>query len=168
MLARRWTLLYDYQVMANFDNERRKYPRYDTDLEVYYQVKYDIRTRVEYQVLEGAGAHEVPKRYPGVCRNVSVEGLCFVSKHKLERGDILYLEVYGHNAQEPVKMEGRVCWSYALPGEDTEKELFHTGLQLITVTGKSVADSIYFDKKYKVMWSDTLESLFGNFSSLKK
>jgi hypothetical protein len=154
--------------MTKFEPDRRKYPRYDTDLEVYYQVKYDIRTRVEYRVIEGPGAEGVPKKYAGICRNVSVEGLCFVSKHKLERGDVLSLEVYGPSAKEAVKMEGRVCWSVALPGEDDKKKLFHTGIQLTVVRDKSVADSIYFDKKFKVMWSEALESLFGNFSHLKK
>lgn len=146
--------------------DRRRYPRYGTDLEVYFQVKYDIKTRVEYRVVGPSGRGEAAPKRRGVCENVSAEGLCFVSDIKLARGDLLFLEVYGPSIKKPVGMEGRVCWSDELPADDKHVTRFHTGLQLVMVNEKSVADSVYFDKKYKVMWSAVLDSLFGNFSAL--
>ena len=154
--------------MGKFDIERRKYPRYDTELKVYFQVKYDIKTRVEFEVVESVHPEGVAHKYSGLCNNVSVEGLCFVSKKRLEKGDILLIEVYEPAVKKPVRMEGQVRWSEKLPGGDEKEDAFHTGVQLISVGNKPVSDSVYFDKKYKVMWSAVLESLFGTFAAMKK
>ena len=62
--------------MDKFNIERRKYLRYDTEMKVYFRVKYDIETRVKFKVLKGEPTH----KYSGLCKNVSVEGLCFVSQ----------------------------------------------------------------------------------------
>ena len=146
--------------------ERRKYLRYDTEMKVYFQVKYDIKTRVEFRILEeeweGLSAH----KYSGLCSNVNVEGLCFVSNKKLNKGDLLLLDVYEPIVKGPVRMEGEVRWSQKNPGKAGEKDAFRTGVRLIEVNGKSVADSIYFDRKYKIAWSAVLESLFGNFAAM--
>lgn len=154
--------------MGKSDIERRKYSRYDTELKVYFQVKYDIKTRVEFEVVESTHKDDVAHKYSGLCKNVSVEGLCFVSKKKLEKGDILMIEVFEPAVKNPVRMEGQVRWSERLPGEDEKEGVFHSGIQLISVGGKPVSDSIYFDKKYKIMWSAVLDSLFGTFAAMKK
>ena len=154
--------------MGKFDIERRKYPRYDTELKVYFQVKYDIKTRVEFEVVESIHPDDVAHKYSGLCNNVSAEGLCFASKKRLEKGDILLIEVYEPAVKNPVRMEGHVRWSERLPGDDEKEGVFHTGVQLISVGNKLVSDSVYFDKKYKVMWSAVLESLFGTFAAIKK
>lgn len=150
------------------DKERRKYPRYDAELKVYFRVKYDIKTRVEFEVLESSHKDEIAHKYSGLCKNVSAEGLCFASSKKLTEGDILLLEVYEPAVRTPVKMEGQVRWSKKLVRKAGEKEMYHTGLQLVTVNGKSVGDSVYFDKKYKIMWSAVLDSLFGTFAAVMK
>ena len=36
----------------------------------------------------------------------------------------------------------------------------------MSVKGKSVVDSIHIEKKYRVVWSNVLESLFGNFAAM--
>jgi len=150
------------------EEERRKYPRYDAELQVYFRVTYDIKTRVEFEVLESSHKDELRHKYSGLCKNVSAEGLSFSSNKKLTEGDILLLEVYEPAVRTPVKMEGQVRWSKNIPGKNGGKKVFRTGLKLISVNGRSVGDSIYFDKKYKIVWSAVLDALFGTFAAVMK
>jgi hypothetical protein len=144
---------------------RRKYPRYDTELKVYFELKYDIETRVEFKVIASTHKENHFHKYSGLSKNVSVEGLCFVSKKKLEKGDVLIIDVYEPKVKGPIVMEGQVRWSKKAPDGAKEKDMFYTGIKLISVNGKLVSDSVYFDKKYNVVWSVVLDSLFGNFSA---
>lgn len=148
--------------------ERRKYSRYNTELEVYFRVKYDITTKVKFRILKNSREGRVTHKYSGLCKNVSAQGLEFVSGKKLRKGDILLLDVYEPVVKHPVKMEGKVCWSRRLPAKTKEKYIFYTGVILLSVMGKPVADSIHFDKEYNVMWSAALESLFGSFAAMVK
>jgi len=154
--------------MKNIDIDRRRYPRYDTEMGVYFKVKYDIKTRVKFQVMASRHEDNIPHKYFGLCRNVSVEGLCFDSNKKLDKGDILMLEVFEPSVKNPIEMEGEVRWSKKCSGEVNGEKKFRTGVHLISVNDKLIADSIYFDKKYKVAWSAVLDSLFGTFAAMKK
>jgi len=146
--------------------ERRKYPRFDTDLTVYFRVKYDIKTRIEFQVVGNHRKEGVAPKYSGTGRNVNVEGMCFVSKKKLEKGDLLELEVYEPGLKKPVMAEARVKWSKKLPRKAEEEDAYYTGVQLLKVNDRNVSDSVYFDQKYHVAWSAVLEALFGSFARL--
>jgi hypothetical protein len=154
--------------MRNSDQDRRRFPRYDTEVKIYFHLEYDIQTKVKFKVL--ASDHKGPDehRYSGVSKNASAEGLCFISKKKLKIGDLLFIEVYEPKVKRPVKMEGEVRWSHKVTGPDKRKYLYITGVQLSLVNGKSVADSIYYDKKYKIVWSEVLDSLFGTFAAAIK
>jgi hypothetical protein len=154
--------------VKNIDRERREYPRYDTEVKIYFHLKYDIQTRVKFKVLVSNHKASDSHKYSGLSKNVSAEGLCFISKKKLEKGDLLFIEVYEPKVKGPVKMEGQVRWSRKLPGKTRAKDAYFTGVRIILVDNKLVSDTIYFDKKYKVMWSTILESLFGNFAATLK
>jgi len=154
--------------MENSDINRRKYPRYNTEMEVYFKVRYDINIRVEFRVIEGQHEGDIASKHFGLCNNVSVEGLLVVSKKHLAKDDLLMLEVYAPIMKSPVRMEGQVRWSEKCPGPIKEHDMFYTGIQVVMVNGKTVIDSIYFDRKHQVIWSVILESLFGNFDTLKK
>lgn len=145
-------------------SERRKYPRYDTELKLYYNVKYELKMRVIFRVMGSAMKSLVMHRYSGVSKNISAEGLCFVSKKRLKAGDILQLEVYAPNSKVPVKMEGEVRWCTDGDG----KNMFQTGVKLTSVNGRSVMETIYFDKEYKVVWSEVLNAIFSNFAAMIK
>jgi hypothetical protein len=146
---------------------RRKYPRYDIEMEVYFKVRYDISIRVEFHVIESRQEGNAVSKYFGLCNNVSVEGMLVVSKKHLAKDDLLILEVYDPIGKNPVKMEGQVRWSERCPGPSKEQDVFYTGVQVVTVNDRAVLDSIYFDRKHQVVWSAILESLFGNFDTLK-
>ncbi len=146
--------------------ERRKYTHYDTELKINFQVKYDINTKVRFRVVENFGKRVSGHKYSGICENVSAQGLCFAAGKKMKKGDLLMLSVYPPNSKRPVKMEGQVRWSRKLPGREKGRFNCHTGVLLVAVNGKSLADSIYFDEQYDVIWSAALNSLFGSFAAM--
>jgi hypothetical protein len=148
--------------------ERREYPRYDTEVKIYFHIQYDIETKVKFKILSSVMKSVKEHKYSGLSLNASAAGLCFVSKKKLKKGDILFIEVFEPKIRRPVKMEGEVRWSHKIAGRPGDAKKYDTGVRLILVNGKSVADSVYFDKKYKIMWSIVLESLFGSFAAAIK
>ncbi len=151
------------------EKDRRKSNRFDTEVKIYFDIPYDIETKVEYRI-EGQGEQnkqeDSSKKYLAISRNVSTEGICFISKHKLEVDTALSLEVFVPSSKEPVHMKGSVRWSKpGLPNEKSECQ-FESGVKLTEVEGDSVFESIYFDETYKVEWSVVLQSILGNFRIL--
>jgi hypothetical protein len=143
--------------------DRRKYERYDTEVKIYFRVNYDIKTKVKFQLLNNLGEKLLSEKYFGISRNVGAEGMRFSSNKKLNRGDVLYIEVYLPRQKQPVCMTGEVRWSKEISPYPVKKYKFDTGVKLIDILGKPVAKSIYFDKKHSIVWSIVLESIFGNF-----
>ena len=148
--------------MKKFDKERRKYYRYDTEMKIYFRVSYDVQTKVTFQVIDG----DKSKRYSGISKNISVEGIYFVSEKELKEGDKLLIEINTPKMKVASLMEGEVRWSHKVLDDPKYSDMFHTGVKIITVDGESVADSIYHDKKYAVDWSIVLESVFGSFNEM--
>lgn len=146
--------------------ERRRYARYATELEVRYSFVYDIKTLVKFQIKDRQTGQALSRKYSALSKDVSIEGLCFTSGKRLEKGDLLHLEVYVPGAKEPVAMEGSVAWSQAASLEPQDENKFDTGVQLFSVQGKGVPGSVFFDEANKVYWSVVLESIFGSFKEL--
>lgn len=142
--------------------ERRKYDRYVTEAEIYFRVTYDLKTKVEFQLVKNDKKHTLSKKYSAISKNVSAEAMCFACKHKLRKGDFLHLEVYLPSERKPIIMHGEVVWSQTARA----RQMFDTGVKLITVSGTSVKESIHFDSTHHVTWSVVLESVFGNFRKL--
>ena len=150
-------------------NEQRKYTRYDTELKVYFDYAYDVETKVKYQLVDKYKGKILPKKYSAITHNVSAEGLSFTSRKQLKKDDYLSLEIYLPIAKTAVRMQGQVRWSHKTPASITtpdSNDIYLTGIQLIMVNEKPVAKSIHYDNEYQVIWSDVLESIFGNFRSL--
>lgn len=145
--------------------ERRLYQRYDTEVKLHFHVKYDMETKVKFKILVSNHRGETTHIYSGISKNASVEGLCFVSRKKLRKGDLLFMEVFEPKVKGPVRMEGQVRWSCKLTGKAGEEGEYFTGVRIILVNNELVTDTIYFDKKYKIVWSAVLDSLFGKFSA---
>jgi len=149
--------------MKKSNDERRKYERYDTEAEIYFHVTYEVKTKVEFQILESKSSDTIlSRKYIAISRNVSAEAICFCSEKQLKTGDMLFMEVYLPSEKKPIHMEGQVRWSCATK----QKDRFDTGVKLNTVNGKPVHGSIYFDEENKVVWSAVLDSVFGNFRKL--
>lgn len=154
--------------MKKAGEERRKYPRYDTEAKIYFHVEYALETKVKFEVLGGRHKVHEGHKYWGLGKDASAEGLGFIAKKKLAKGDLLYIEVYEPKVSAPVVMEGEVRWSKKLPGKHEGKNIYHTGVRVLVVNARSVAESIYFDKRYKIVWSAVLDALFGSFAAARK
>lgn len=148
----------------NQPEEKRKYQRYDTEVKLYFHLlPYDIQTKIEYQLLDKNNKKISPK-HAAVSKNVSVEGLSFISGQELKLGDYLDIEIFLPDAPDPVRMEGEVRWSRSLG----EGKGFQTGVLLKKVNKKPIPETIYFDPEYKVNWSIVLESVLGKFKDIAK
>ena len=94
--------------------ERRRYQRYDTQMRVFFRVQYDIHTKIKFQIIDATRNKKSLRKYNGISKNISVEGLCFTSRKQLTPHDILLLELYVPHAKRPVRMEYRLGVQMAL------------------------------------------------------
>ena len=154
--------------MRKFRKERRKYSRYDTEVKIYFRVHYSLKTKVKFQLINKDGEKFLSKKYFGLSKDISVEGLRFSSAKKLDKGNQLYLEMYLPRRREPVWMIGEVRWSEQLSPHTKPPYKYDTGVKLTSIMGEPVSGSIYFDKKYKVFWGSVLNYAFGSFGKLKQ
>ncbi len=144
--------------------EKRKYERYDAQVRLYFDLPFDVETKVKYQLLDKDHKKTISRKYAALSKNVSAEGVSFVSARPLKKGDYLNLEIYLPNTSEPVRMEGEVCWSKDVHGDKN----FQTGILLKTVNGKPVQETIHFDQEYKVNWSIVLDSILTKYKNIVK
>ena len=150
--------------MKKNPEEKRKFERFKTETKVFFQVVFDVKTRIDFQVMDKETGKFLSRRYSALSKNVSVEGLSFCCGHKLNIGDLLLLEVEVQGYKNLIRMEGQVKWSLA-NSDDPNK--FDTGVKLLTVDGKAVPKTFYRDENNEVVWSAVLESILGNFKVKK-
>ncbi|HLF17783.1 MAG TPA: PilZ domain-containing protein [Candidatus Omnitrophota bacterium] len=150
--------------MSPKTSDKRKNKRYDTSVKVYFHYPYDINTKVDYQLIDKKHEKVLSPKYTGISKNVSVEGLCFHSEQHLHGGDNLLIELHLPGDRGPVLMEGLVRWCE----ETLNNPGYDTGVKLLTVDGKSVAETVHYDNAYHVEWSAVLESVLGKFRLLSK
>ena len=97
--------------MENDDMNKRRHARFQDRQEIKCSFVYDVDTQVDVEVKNKLSFMGVHERFIGYTRNLSAEGICFVSEKRLEPGQILMLEVHLPDSPEIVKMEGEVKWS---------------------------------------------------------
>jgi hypothetical protein len=152
--------------MRKSGRDRRKYPRYDTEVKIYFHVHYSLKTKVKFQLIKKDGKECLSKKYFGLTKDISVEGLRFSSPKRLRKRNRLYLEIYLPGHKEPVWMMGEVRWSRKLCVHPKRALEYDTGVKLTSVMGEPVFKSIHYDKKFKVFWSSVLSYAFGSFKKL--
>lgn len=146
--------------MSDKKSEKRKFDRYSTDAKVFFQVVFDLKTKVDFQLLDKETRKARSRRYSALSKNVSIEGLCFCCGQKLNVGDLLLLEVEIPGKKSFVPMQGEVCWSTA---DHEESSKFNTGVHLITVKDQAVDTTFQYNEQDQVVWSGVLEAIIGNF-----
>lgn len=151
--------------MKYFGPDRRQSGRFDTKVGVEFYVTFDIQTKIDFRVKKDAINQKVSKPYQATGKNVSVEGLCFISGKLLAPGDYLILDVFIPSAQSPIPMEGEVKWSQLCRSEAGDRQ-YETGVKLLTVRDEDVERSVFFDKVHNIVWSNVLEAIFGSFKTL--
>jgi hypothetical protein len=142
-------------------DERRQYTRYASDLKLAFYVSFDFETRIDFRVKKDQEQSFSRAKYSGTTKNVSAQGLCFITDHELCKKDFLSLEIYLPNKAESLDMEGRVRWSRLLEQNSAESRLFETGVKLTAINGEEVERSLVFDDIHKIYWSNVLETIFA-------
>ncbi len=150
--------------MKKNSEEKRKFERFKTESKVFFQIAFDVKTRIDFQLVDKETGKPLSRKYSALSKNVSAEGLCFCCGHKLNTGDLLLLEVEVPGQKNLVRMEGVVKWSL---GNSDDPNKFDSGVQLLTVNGKAVSKTFYHDENNEVVWSAVLESVLGNFKGKK-
>ena len=147
--------------MKKHPHEKRKSQRFQTEKKVFFQIAFDVKTRVDFQIMDKETGKFLSRRYSALSNDVSADGLSFCCGHKLNSGDWLLLEVEVDQGQKKViRMEGEVKWSSASTDDPSK---FNTGLHLLNVEGKAVQKTFHLDENNEVVWSAVLESILGNF-----
>lgn len=141
--------------------DRRRHTRYETDLKIQFFVSFDIKTQIQFKIKHKAKKDFSGTKYDAISRNISAEGLAFISSKKLQKGDILSLELYVPSAEKPISMVGEVRWCW--PTKDTKGKDYETGILLNEVEGQRVENTIVVDPAHRIAWSIVLETVFGEF-----
>lgn len=152
------------------DSNKRSSERFDKEARTFFYFHYDLKTKlnVENIIQKEDPAATFPQKYPACSKNVSAEGLCFTSFHRLHGGDALHLDMFIDEDVEPIHMEGEVRWCQAsFPGYE-KIGLFDTGVRLLSIEGKPVPESIHFDEQYKIIWSEVLDTILGNIREMAR
>lgn len=154
--------------MTKPTEERRKYDRYNAEIQIYFQVAYNIRTVLQFQVVDRKNRKAISEKYPAISKNISAEGICFACDKKVEAGTSLHLDVFLPEQKDSIPMEGEVRWVRAVCDDAQKKQRFEAGVKLLTVEGKFIPASIFFDEETKIAWSAVLECVFGSFKTFAK
>jgi len=149
------------------DPQNRKHPRFETDIKVHFQLPYDFRTEVDFSV-DVESKHGQPNKYVGFTKNISVQGLCFQSNKRLNPGDALWLELHLPSTSEIIYMQGETRWCQLVAASPETVKSFVTGVEIQKVDGVDIEQTVYFDEKYGVTWSQLLERVLGNFAKAQK
>lgn len=133
--------------MADFSkDERRLHERYDTDLKIAFSVKFDLETKIKFQVISDKVSQHT---YTAFGHNINVEGLGFSSQVELKKGDQLLMDVFLPAVNDPIAMEGRVMWCSLADAATGNTGKYRTGVKIIKVRGGEVEKTIIFDPQIK-------------------
>ena len=142
--------------MEHMDNQR-SHRRYITKPKEPVHFAYDVTTALDFQVRNKEDKDALSEKHFAMMKNVSVVGLCFESSDEVNDGDGVHLEVHFPGTDECVDMEGKIRWI------EKHGNRFDAGVELETVAGKNVAETVHFDDLYQIEWSEVLETVFGKF-----
>lgn len=93
-------------------------------------LRFSMQTQIDFQVQQKG--QKLSDSASAVTKNLSVEGVCFISDRKLEPSDMLKLEVYLSSQSQPLHLGGEVMWSIPITLPDG-KEKYETGVKLFTI-----------------------------------
>lgn len=143
--------------------ENRSQNRFDTSVNVQFSFKYEIDAEVQYQKLDENIKEESSRKYKGKSKNISSKGLCVLTEAPLSKGDKLLIEILVPGLTPDFILEGEVRWSSENDHKDDSDLCYKSGIEINTIKGQSVNETIYYDETYHVYWSVFLESVLGNY-----
>lgn len=145
------------------DFDKRRHDRHDYRERVYFDFIYDFQAKVEFEPHSDKHSGASRKRHCGMTRNVSTQGLCFTSDVEVSPHSVLDIHVYVQGRADPVQLQGEARWVKLTTVDSHGNKHFEVGVHLTVVNNRPVQNTIHFDDKYRVYWSDVLESLLGEF-----
>lgn len=148
--------------VKTFD-EQRLHERYSPESKIGTHFFYEIATKLKIQRFDKWTNTVFGEQHNAFLKNISVEGLCFCTEQKFQIGQFLYLEIFVPQDNHTVPLAGEIRWIKAIEHSAQRPRKFEVGVQLVTVNGHPVRDSIYFDQNYHVEWSEVLEAVFGHY-----
>jgi hypothetical protein len=146
-------------------DDKRSYTRLCKTEDVSTEFAYDVRTRMTFRFKKGS--YDDANLYTGAIKNISAEGLCFVSNQPVNPGEKLEILVSLPGAERAIKMDAEARWT-AISKEENNNSRFDTGVRIVTVDGNPVAKSVYYDETYHVHWSIVLEAVLGRFRIMQQ
>ena len=108
------------------DVDRRKYAR------------LDLKSKVEFAVVEGPGVNSSRKKYCASGKNIGAEGILVSSEQELAPGTVLDMDIFLAGRTEPVRMQGEVRWCRSVKLSGADKALFDTGIKFTTINKNHV------------------------------
>lgn len=149
--------------------KKREHKRFEAKDRISLNFEYTIESSLDVSSIppkkkKGRGAFS---KYSAVAKNVSVEGICFRSKKKLDKGKMLDLKLFLSDSDKSVHMQGRVRWSAAASKKKGGRN-YDTGVLLTMIEERPVHDSVHFDEGYHLYWSDVLETVMEGFKKNRK
>ncbi|OGX05968.1 MAG: hypothetical protein A2Z88_02750 [Omnitrophica WOR_2 bacterium GWA2_47_8] len=148
------------KIFQKYRKERRQYPRYGAKDQIAFSLLFDVQTKIKYQILTGGGETILSKKYPGISKDISAEGMCFLSSNHLNNGDIIRVEVYKQESSRPIYMDGEVRWCKPVVVKSKDTDKFEIGIKIFNVNKKPVTTQQRGD--VRVVWSEVLEAIIGD------
>lgn len=99
--------------------EKRKYIRLNVGIKVV--------------ILPMAKKGEVQPQIQALTKDLSFEGICFITNKDITRGKRIQVRVFIVPGAKPIVLNGKVMWSRCL-GKQSGKEKFEIGAKLFTIT----------------------------------
>jgi Tfp pilus assembly protein PilZ len=98
--------------------EKRRYLR----LEIAAKIKVSRKTK----------ALNKSKAISALSKNFSIDGICFTSEKKMEKGTPVNIDIFLELRKKPLRLGGKVVWSSPVR-KLGKKNLFDTGVKLFTI-----------------------------------
>ncbi|MFC1704371.1 PilZ domain-containing protein [Candidatus Omnitrophota bacterium] len=95
-------------------------------------VRFNVQTGVTFQVQQKYQGQTPTENVSAITKNLSVEGVCFLTEKELKQGSMLRMEIAVPSYSEPLHLRGEVIWSIPL-GAQGGKQVFETGVKLFTI-----------------------------------
>lgn len=112
-------------------SDKRQYVRFNVDAKVNFQIQ---KKGNEFSPVASAQA-----------KNVSIKGVCFVSRTKIEPGSFLRLEIFLPEFTKPIHVEGQVQW--ARPFQQGQEPSYEVGVKLFIIDESDQAKFVTYISK---------------------
>ena len=94
-------------------------------------IRFDLDTKVRYRFFDGMSIDESMQ---AKAKNLSAEGVCIVTQKEIPRNKDIELDVSLPGKKAPVRIHGKVVWTYKIKGVDKNMpDRFEAGIKLYTI-----------------------------------